>query len=211
MRSIPTPRDAVEKSELPSGDVRQAPLKTRRQGRYAEHGHARSPRPTRRARQLHARPVRNVEAGDASEFPLVVRDERELPCDGLCRDQRIERSYECPCSLELRADLRVRRGIARDELEDGQRPGKVVDEAAGPGCRCTLDSARAQLCLGDDADGGVRTAVGKQSLQDGAVLLERVDTHVRVEQELHRRAARLSTLPCGGREKSSGTPVNDSM
>src|SRR5262249_8713053 len=90
------------------------------------------------------------------------------------------------------------------------RSEEILHEPANLGRGVALGRASAQLRFGDHADSDVRRAVREQPLQHSSLLLERVDARVGIEQELHRMRARLSTLLCAGRARSSGTPANDS-
>src|SRR2546426_662085 len=85
-----------------------APRKAR-QARYAE------------ARSCTVRPVLDGEPGHAAELLSVVGDERQLPRDGLRRDQRVERADGLARSFASGPNLRVGRGFGRDEIENRQR------------------------------------------------------------------------------------------
>src|SRR6266581_2444704 len=159
---------------------------------------------------LGLRPVFQAQSRDPAELALVVRDEDQLPPDRLRRDQRVERTDGRARALQLRADARIRDGVARGELDDRQRPEEVLDQAHGLHGRRALCRARAELGLGDDADRDVRATPREHPFQNRRVLLQGVDAGIRIEQVLHSSFSRSSAWPCGGLVKSSGAPAKES-
>src|SRR6185437_2091518 len=99
---------------------------------------------------------------------------------------------------------------AGSNFQDGKRAEEILHQQQVPRRRGALGCACPQLGFRDDAHRDVFPALGQKVAQNGGVFLERIDAGIRIEQEFHRSEDRFSTLPCGGRTKSSGTPAKDS-
>src|SRR5205814_1754156 len=97
------------------------PAKTR-QDRYPEAQRSTVARTVTRA------PNFRSQAPGRDRTPSVVGDERQLARESMCSDQHVERPDGLPRSFEPRANLRVGRGVARDEIEDRQRSEKILHE-----------------------------------------------------------------------------------
>src|SRR5438105_4821331 len=177
---------------------------------FTQPGDGARPLVTSTQSDLNPRPVFQSQARDPAELALVVRNENQLLPERLRRDQCVERTDGFARALQLCAQVCIRRGIARGELEDGQRPEEILHEAHRLQGRRALCRARAQLRLRDDADRDVRAAPREHPLQHRRVLLQYVDAGIRIEQVLQSNLSRSSGSPCGGLVKSSGAPAKES-
>src|SRR5438105_5739649 len=174
---------------------------------FTQPGDGARPLVTSTQSDLNPRPVFQSQARDPAELALVVRNENQLLPERLRRDQCVERTDGFARALQLCAQVCIRRGIARGELEDGQRPEEILHEAHRLQGRRALCRARAQLRLRANADRDVRAAPREHPLQHRRVLLQCVDAGIRIEQVLQSSFSRSSGSPCGGLVKSSGAPA----
>lgn len=134
---------------------------------------------------LSTHPVRDRKTRDTAELALVVRDQRQPARHGLCGDERVQWADRSAGAFELCTHLRVNDCIAGAELDDGERPEKVLDQAECLHRRRALGGAREELRLGDDTQSDIFSLRGQEMLQNPRVLLERVDAGIGVEKELH--------------------------
>src|SRR5438105_4890600 len=97
---------------------------------FTQPGDGARPLVTSTQSDLNPRPVFQSQARDPAKLALVVRNENQLLPERLRRDQCVERTDGFACALQLCAQVCIRRGIARGELEDGQRPEEILPRGA---------------------------------------------------------------------------------
>jgi hypothetical protein len=127
------------------------------------------------------RPILDAQTRNAAELPHVIRDQSQIPSHGLGGDERVEWANGSAGALQLRSHSRVNNCVLRRELEDEQGAKKIFDQAESFAGRRALGGASPKFSLGHHTHRDIFAIRSEQALDNIPILLQRIDTDVRVE------------------------------